>query len=71
MLTIIYFRNDHGVHEVRIAGIQQTIAVQPRFFAKVTGASPNAIAGIITDVSAEMADELGFIVNRTEGAIAL
>lgn len=64
MLTIIFAKNDHGVHEVRIAGISQTIAVQPRFFAKITGSSPHAVAGIITDASVEMADELGFIVKE-------
>jgi hypothetical protein len=59
-MTLIYSRNAHGVHEARIEGNPQTIAILPRFFAKVTGARPNAIAGIIPDVSAEMANELGF-----------
>jgi hypothetical protein len=73
-MTLIYSRNAHGVHEARIEGNPQTIAILPRFFAKVTGARPNAIAGIIPDVSVEMANALGFAnvatSQQTEAAIA-
>ncbi|GAA4833137.1 hypothetical protein GCM10023310_08180 [Paenibacillus vulneris] len=59
-MTIIFYRNNHGVHEVQLEGTSQRIALQPRFFARIVGVSPLATAGICEDITAEVAAELGF-----------
>ncbi|MBE1443905.1 hypothetical protein [Paenibacillus sp. OAS669] len=59
-MTIIFYRNNHGVHEVQLEGTSQRIALQPRFLARIAGVSPLATAGICEDITVEMAAELGF-----------